>query len=342
MSNEKKTPKKPLLFGIFIGLLLALIVSAFALTALNDRYAFLRPDGEVTVTVTAADTPRTVARQLKEGGVVKLAWMLARSIDTPLQEGKYTVPRDASYRKIRAILQRQEAMSTVTLTFAEGATVDRILTALTDAGVGNYARYVEVINTYPFEYDWLPTMQKNRVYRLEGYLYPDTYEFYQNAKEETVIAKFLANFDRKFDADYRAMCRKKGMSVDEAVTMASVIQAEVKYVQEYPLVSSVLHNRTRAGRRWESDATVRYAVSQNEALRPVTPQDLKTEHPYNTYLHAGYPPSAICNPGREAMAYALCPRETNYFYFVSAPNGKTLFAENYATHLQNIEKVSQT
>ncbi len=336
----KQRLKKPLLWGILIALVLSFLFCAFLLVVLNDRYAFIRPSGEITLTLTEAHTASDIASALKDGGMIRFPSLLARKIEMPIEAGVYVIPKNASIAKINAILQRKSGRAVVKVTFAEGETASQMIDRLCALGIGDRARYIEVINHYPFDYDWLPA-GSSRPFRLEGYLFPDTYEFYQNAREEQVIAKMLANFDRKFDHAFRAQCEKRGMTIDQAVTMASVIQAEAKYLQEFPLVSSVLHNRQAVGRRWESDATVRYALSLQGQTRPVTPSDLYSESPYNTYQNAGYPPSAICNAGREALAYALTPKKTDYYYFVAEEGGRTLFARTYSEHLSNIALAKQ-
>ncbi len=336
----KQHTKKPILWGILIALVLSFLLCAFLLVIANDRYAFIRPQGEITVTVTENTTARDIASALKEGKMIRFSSLFARKIEMPIEAGIYVIPKSASLSKVNAILQRKSGRAVVKVTFAEGQTASQMIDELVALGIGERDRYLQVINHYDFDYDWIPA-DTSRPYRLEGYLFPDTYEFYQNAKEEQVIGKMLANFDRKFDASFRAQCQKKGMTVDQAVTMASVIQTEAKYLQEFPLVSSVLHNRERVGRRWESDATVRYALSLQGELRPVTPSDLYLQSSYNTYQNAGYPPGAICNAGREALAYALTPKKTDYYYFVAEDGGKTLFARTYSEHLTNISKAKQ-
>ncbi len=343
-SGAKKRRLSPLVCGILLSLILSFFLSCFAILLLDDRYSFFKQSGSVRITVSDSDTEKEIAEKCKEAGIIRFSAPLAsylKKSDTPIEGGIYTVPKDASYLTLASVFHRKRA-TTLTLTFTEGMTVLEIISSLTQAGIGSAERYREVINTYPFDFDWIPKdYPSTRPYRLEGYLYPDTYEFYQNASEESVIFKLLANFDRKFGADYRAECARRNMTVDQAVTMASVIQAEVKYLQEYPLVSSVLHNRLSAGRRWESDATVRYALSLQGIDRAVTPDDLRTPHPFNTYQNFGYPPGAICNPSIEAIAYAICPKKSDYYYFVSDANGSTLFANSYQKHLENIEKVKK-
>jgi len=333
---------RALLCGAVCALLLFIAFFAVA----NDRYAFFGSAQEVTLTLHGGETPRQVAQELRRAGVVRFARLYARSLEkrvgaqTPLRAGEYVLSRNLPYRTISDRLLHAGESQVVRLTFPEGETVYQTVDRLVAAGIGTRERYLEVIATYPFDFAFLPPIDSARAVRLEGYLYPDTYEFYQNSTEEAVIARFLANFERKFDAEYRARCEASGYSVDEVITLASLIQAEGKGVSEYGAISSVFHNRLRHwhGARLESDATVRYAISLTEGARPVTAQDLYLDSPYNTYLYAGLPPSPVCNPSKEAIAYALCPKKTSYYYFVAGADGYARFATTYREHLRNVER----
>ncbi len=329
-----------------VGALLAAILFALFFAIWNDRYAFFGTQGSVTLTLSGQESAREVAERLKEAGVVAFPTLYARSLQEGieaggvLRAGEYSLEKSLPYRTLTARLLRLGETQTVRITFPEGETAAQMIERLVERGIGTRERYWEVIATYPFEFAFLPEATPDRAVRLEGYLYPDTYDFYQNSTEEAVIAKLLANFERKFDADYRARCEALGYTVDEMVTLASMIQAEGRGVSEYGTISSVFHNRLRNWRqaRLESDATVRYGISQTEPMRPVTPEDLKVDNPYNTYTRQGLPPGAICNPSREAIAYALCPRRTSYYYFVAGKDGVARFATTYREHLRNIAK----
>ena len=178
-----------------------------------------------------------------------------------------------------------------------------------------------------------------RLYRLEGYLYPDTYYFYTDSSAYTVLDRMLENFDRHMDEKYLAACEKQGFTVDEAVTLASMIMKEAKKLSDYPKVSSVFRNRksSRAfGGRYQSDATLTYALG-----RPMVGGDKEDLSPYNTYKYAGLPPSPICFPDMNAISYALSPDKTNYYYFVSDKNGDMLYATTYGKHRENIKKAAE-
>ncbi len=342
--HTKETGKKRRFFLCMgAGSLLALLLCGVLLAICNDRYAFCKPGGEVTLYVTEQDSAQSVGEKLHLLGVVGFPRLFTASVQNslqkplqkPLQAGEYTVNKSDSYAALAHRLWGGAAEETVTVTFAEGLTVMETVEKLVANGIGSKERFYEVINNYPFDFAYLPQKTDGgRAFRLEGYLYPDTYEFYKNSTEEAVIAKFLRNFEQKFDAEYAAQCAKQGLTVDQAVILGSMVQAEAGNAGEFGRVASVFRNRLSSKRfsRLESDATVAYALALLGEDRVVAAADLSMDSPYNTYRTEGLPPGGICSPSREAMAYAICPPKTDYFYFVADAAGHTHFSVTYAEH----------
>jgi UPF0755 protein len=184
-------------------------------------------------------------------------------------------------------------------------------------------------------------MSDDRIYRLEGYLFPDTYQFYKASSEWTIVNKMLKRFTQIFKKDHRDQCAALGYTVDEVVTLASMIEKEAGRPSEFFNVSSVFHNRLN--NKWnfpklESDATVVYVVSHEMGERTaITAADLKKDTPYNTYLYDGLPPSPIANPSASAMLAALLPQETKYYFFI-ANKGVTYYSETKEQHDAYIEQ----
>ncbi len=330
---------------LFLITLCAGLCAAIFLLVANDVLSVTDEAVVKTVTLTEED-PAAAAKALKAAGVIRYPVLfsvycrLTRD-EGNLKTGNYTLSCADSYAALATTLRGNAPVRNVDvkITFPEGSTVAQMIDRLTAAGIGSAERYTEVINTADFPYDYLPPKETERVYRLEGYLYPDTYWFSTRETEEAVIDKMLANFDAKFTQKYRDRCEKLGKTPDEIVTLASMISAEARYAEEYTKVSAVFWNRLRSPRFsfLESDATVRYALYCKEGiLRPVTADDLALQSPYNTYHHAGLPPGAIANPGLCAINAALFPAKTKDYYFVAAADGHTRFARTYAEHCKNI------
>lgn len=261
--------------------------------------------------------------------------------------GEYVLSASAGYDGLIHVLSGGGAVKRrqIAVTIPEGSTVRDIIRIICrENGICSEEALVNEIQNGDFDkYYFVKGMTDGgrdgeRIYRLEGYLYPDTYYFYTDSSPYTVLDRMLENFDRHFDEKYATACEKLGLTVDGAVTLASMIMREAKKLSDYPKVSSVFWNRSRSrafGGRYQSDATLTYALG-----RPMVGGDKEDLSPYNTYKYAGLPPSPICCPDMNAISYALSPDKTNYFYFVSDKNGDMLYATTYERHRENIRKAN--
>jgi UPF0755 protein len=161
---------------------------------------------------------------------------------------------------------------------------------------------------------------------LEGYLFPDTYYFPIDASGEEVAKIMRENFEKKI-SPYKEKIEKSGRSLQEIITMASLLEKEVKTKEEKEIVSGILWKRLKAGIPLQVDATITYITGKKTTKIPL--QDLQIDSPYNTYKYKGLPPGPICNPGLESILAALYPKESDYWYYLSKPDGQTIFFKNY-------------
>ena len=148
----------------------------------------------------------------------------------------------------------------------------------------------------------------------------------------------LENFDRRFTSDMRKRAEENGFSVDEVLTLASIIEKEAYYKADMPYISSVFRNRlsSRSMPRLESDATVVYAVGGGKNTGSPIKEELGTDSPYNTYKVKGLPPGAICSPGLDAIEAAISPAQTDYYYFICTKKKTAVFSKTYAQHMKAI------
>jgi UPF0755 protein len=161
---------------------------------------------------------------------------------------------------------------------------------------------------------------------LEGYLFPDTYYFPIDVSGKEVVDTMLKNFERKI-APYLKEIEKSGKTLKEIIIMASLIEKEVKTKEEKELVSGILWKRLKVGMPLQVDATINYITDKKTTK--ILLEDLKIDSPYNTYKYKGLPPAPICNPGLESILAALYPKESEYWYYLSKPDGQTLFFKDY-------------
>ena len=337
-------------------LVVAVFISIFVIRVGNDVFAFVKSDEAVDVTIPEDADIGDVADVLADNGIINYPGIFKmyaslKKDKGPFVAGDYTISPSMSYDELRRAFKEQVVTGTVWITIPEGYTTDEIIDLMVENGIGEREKYIDVINNHDFDYWFIDELENSqlkdgRVYRLEGYLFPDTYEFYKASSEETVINRLLARFDEVFVEDYKTKAKELGYTVDEILTIASLVEKEAGGAGDYMYVSSVFHNRLNNPTyypRLESDATTVYAIQVSTGKRPdtVTPEDNKFEHPYNTYINEGLTPGPITNPSASAIRYALYPAKTGYYYFITDNAGKVYYGTGITEHKQNIEKVKQ-
>lgn len=176
----------------------------------------------------------------------------------------------------------------------------------------------------------------------EGYVFPDTYLVPKEASVESVIAIFNKNFTSKVTEDFASEINSSKYTLDQILTLASIVEREARFSEDRPKVASVLLNRLELGMPLQADATLQYIKGYDENTgkwwSPTLSSDKDLDSPYNTYKNVGLPPGPIANPGLSAIKAVLNPAETDYLYYVSEADGTTHFAQIYDEHLQNIQK----
>lgn len=242
--------------------------------------------------------------------------------------------------------QSTDCITTVTVTFPEGHTCAEIAKRLEENGVCKAQDFIDAANDVrmlkTLDYSFLSgiTEAKNRPFILEGYIFPDTYEFYIDEDPQEVLLRFLDNTEQKLTEDYYVRANQIGYTMDEILTLASIIQEEASEHEHMPLVSSVLHNRleSEAYGMLQCDVTVNY-VTENIAASPYIKADAdKATENYDTYERYGLPVGPICNVGVAAIEAALYPEQSNYFFFVTDSDWNYYYAETYEEHQINCEK----
>jgi len=174
---------------------------------------------------------------------------------------------------------------------------------------------------------------------LEGYLFPDTYQLPRSAGAKRIVDAMVANFLRAFDADLRAAAAARGLSVQEVVTIASLVEKETAHPPERSIVSAVYQNRLRINMGLQCDPTVIYALRlANRWTGNLTRENLRIDSPYNTYRYAGLPPGPIASPGRASLEAAVRPSADSYLYFVSRNDGTHVFSNTLAEHNRAVQQ----
>lgn len=335
--NKKKRPQSATLMYWTFVLGVSMLLSAFIIGASNEVFALKKPDITAVVEIPANATIGDVSKILKKADVISYPFLFRTfftmtSEESSLKPGKYEANSKLDYRALTRLLTRKSTYrETVRVTVPEGYELSQIVKLLVDKGVCEKAKLEDVLANYDFEFSFLKGIKKGTVTRLEGYLYPDTYEFYTNDDPANVVKKMLANFDNKFTEAMRSRAKELNMSISEVITLASIIEREATNTDR-ELISSVFHNRLKSGRypRLQSCATVQYALGERKERLSI--EDTKIDSPYNTYQIKGLPPGPIASPGNESIEAALYPAETSYLFFALQEDGTHKFSKTFAEH----------
>lgn len=333
---------------------LSLLIATIGLLWANDVLALVKEDKTVTLRLTEETSSEDVAEQLKEEGVIEYAFLFKLLTGFKKTEsfdaGEYELNSNMDYGQLINTLQAKKlTRSVVTVTIPEGYSLREICDLLVENDVVRENVFWDVVNNYDFAHFMLEDvpMVENR---LEGYLFPDTYDFYTNYEEPDdakdrahtidVVNKMLNNFVKKYTKAMRNLTEANGMTIAQVVNIASLIEKEAQKADERTTISSVIHNRLNDQGNFpylQVDATIMYVTGHKDAL---TADDLQIDSPYNTYVTQGLPPTAICNPGTACLMAAIQPDNTRYYYYVARSDGSHIFSKTLAEHNKAVAKVA--
>ena len=330
----------------FVYILLVLLISAL-LAGIGwllacDLCAFNRGEiREVTVEVTAEDSLGDVADKLEEAGLIKYKWFFRlfaafSNAEEKIGIGTYELNTDMDYRALIVGMHSSSGnlnADTVTVTIPEGYTVRQTISLLAEKGVNTEEALTEAAQTVNFDYDFIDN-DSEELSRLEGYLFPDTYEFYVGHNAKDALNKLIDNFVSRMGEDRMAQVEASDYSLSEIITIASLIEEETDG-SDQANIASVIYNRLNntsyetAG-LLQIDASLLYALPDHTGA--ITNEDKAVDSPYNLYKYKGLPPTPISNPGLAAIEAALNPAETNYYYYALGTDGKHHFSTTLAEH----------
>ena len=330
-----------------VTVLLCVFIAVMFLRVFNDVLAFITENRAVTITIDADDSVDDVAGKLKDAGLIKYNWLFSyvakfEGSTGPYQEGEHTLNDNMNYMQLLSEIEVQPvARETVWVTFTEGMTVDQMADLLEENGVCDADDFREEVMSgadYGYDFEQEMSTSSDIYYPLEGYLFPDTYEFYTNETPANVITRMLQNFQNKIDTVQDQMA-EMGLTQHQTITLASIIQSEASGdPANMALVSSVYWNRLNDPENFpmlQSDPTRNYANSTILMTGQSSTYQQKAAA-YDTYQCTGLPAGPICNPGMDAILAALSPETTAYYYFISDSDGNFYFAETLEQHEANI------
>lgn len=353
LRNDEKARKNKAFFRMMwlsFVLLFSLLAAKYLVMGVNDMLAVGRQTVNVTVEVPKNATAGQVTQLLYQAGAIndknffELFSKITKAPKT-YAGGTYQITTGMDYEAlVNSIQSSTKRVDSVKVTFSEGLNAQEIAAKLEKNGVCSAADALKAFNTNELDsdYDMLAAIPKdsNKYYKLEGYLFPDTYQFFKNDDAVNVVNKMVSNCNRKLTKQIRDKAASENLTIDQMLTLASMIQAEAANSQDMYEISSIFHNRLAgkdpALKHLGSDPTVFYPYRTKDLV----PANLRNTYQsrYDTYNVVGLPAGAICNPGSDAIDAALNPSDTSEYYFCYDKDNKLYTAKTAAEHLANQKK----
>ncbi len=301
-----------------------------------DKPVSLTDNSEIIFEIPAGASTKGIAQLLYEENIInnknhfkKLSKDMGA--DGKMQAGTYSVSRSMTKSElINKFVAGDVYVKTVKFTIPEGFEVYRIADYLESLNLIDKQKFYNSLDSDEFDNEFLKDVDRN--YHLEGYLFPDTYEVALGSSEHDIIQMLLNRFDRFYTDDVKQKIKNTGLTLDEFVTMASIVERETVLDEERPLVASVFYNRLNRGMLFQSCATVQYVLQERKDV--LSYDDIAINSDYNTYKNVGLPPSAIANAGEKSFMAVLNPSDTEYLYFRRSVkrDGSQIFSKTLKEH----------
>lgn len=320
-----------------IVLVLVFIVVGFFYKILNQP-GVTGVSGEDFV-ITSGEGVKVISQNLFEQDFIgnKLVFELYvwwKSLDAKFIAGTFTIPESSSIKDVVSLLTFLTPASEITLQFIEGWTTKDISDYLIQERIidtqDEFNEWNQV-SKWQDDFSFLTALPVNET--LEGYFFPDTYNFFVDDTVEDIIFKMLENFDNKLKVEMRSDIATAGSAIHETIILASILEKEVKSVDDMKVVADIFVKRLSIGMALQADSTLNYATGGTNAS--LTADELKIDSPYNSYMYRGLPPTPISNPGMNAIIAAIYPAKNDYYFFLTSPEGETYYGRTLDEHNSN-------
>ncbi len=341
MLNDFWEKKPRLIFAVY-GIACAVMLAVLILS-----YAILLPHhgrrGTKHVVIAPGMGSRMIGAFLKQEGVIGSKWAFVTYVSlrgeaSDLKPGAYEFPDTAAIPAIARDLVAGESRERI-ITIPEGWSNADIAEYFELQGIAGRDEAMSFMKSPPDDIVSLlgPFGASRKSSGTEGYLFPDTYRIFRDAELADIIGKMVKNFDAKVTQDLRDAIAGQDKSIFEIITMASLIEKEVSSEEDRALVSGILWKRISLGMPLQVDATIAYVKRQatgdkRQDVQKISLEDTKIDSPYNTYRSRGLPRGPIANPGLSAIRAAISPRSSPYLYYLSTPDGRTIFSRTLEDH----------
>ena len=337
-------------------LLVSIALARYLMVGVDDLLAVSRSSGSVQVELEENCSVGDVADALKEQGVISNSFFftmycLVTGADDGFGQGSFTLDTNLDYEAIINYLQTTgNRQDVVTITFPEGLSLLEVAQKLEENEVCTVEEVLEAANSGEYDnYDFINAIdnEEDRYYKLEGYLFPDTYDFYKGEDPKIALGKMINNCQNRFSKETRDEIQEQGYTIDEVLTLASIVQAEATDEKDMRMVAGILINRLEDGAsrdiyRLECDSTTYYPYRSKSQVPEKERDTFKST--YDTYTIEGLPPGPICNPGMDAIQAVLEPssESAGMYYFCHDADGNAYYASTWSQHEANLAEAGLT
>lgn len=337
-------------------LLVSIALTRYLMVGVDDLLAVSRGSGSAQVELEENCSVGDVADALKEQGVINNSFFftmycLVTGADDGFGQGSFTLDTNLDYEAIINYLQTTgNRQDVVTITFPEGLSLLEVAQKLEENEVCTVEEVLEAANSGEYDnYDFINAIdnEEDRYYKLEGYLFPDTYDFYKGEDPKIALGKMINNCQNRFSKETRDEIQEQGYTIDEVLTLASIVQAEATDEKDMRMVAGILINRLENGAsrdiyRLECDSTTYYPYRSKSQVPEEERDTFKST--YDTYTIEGLPPGPICNPGMDAIQAVLEPssESAGMYYFCHDADGNAYYASTWSQHEANLAEAGLT
>ncbi len=340
--EPKRKPVKKIFF--IIAIIIVVVLALSGIWFYRQAY-FSRGVGDIeqTFEIRSGEGVKEIARKLEDAKLIKNDlyfnyYIWRTNSREKLQAGEYELRGSMTIPEIVQVISIGEIVpNEIKVTFPEGMSSKQMEKILSEKGFTKDGFLEKVKTGAGAKTDYQFFSDRPAKAGLEGYLFPDTYIFFREAGAEQIISRMLFNFDEKLTPELRAEIKRQGKTIYDVVTMASILEKEVKSEEDMKIASGIFWDRISYGQPLQSCATIAYVLGKEKAQYSY--EDTRTPSPYNTYINTGLPPGPINNPGMKAIKAAIFPTETKYNYFLTDPEtGKTIYSRTSEEHEENKAK----
>ncbi len=335
--SEKQKKRERRSWWIFV-LVVSAILAEISWLMVNDICSLNKKDVTTVIEVTTEDNLNTVSKKLKEGGLVDFPWLFRfigglRHAKEKIGVGSYELSSDMDYVALINGMRSSQS-GPVRVSIPEGTTVRQIVSLLAKHGVNEESALLDAAMNGDYDYDFLRSDRKGSLTYLEGYLFPDTYDFFIGEEPEHAFSRLLDNFKLKMDDKLMKKVSASGYSLDQIVIMASLIEKETDG-EDQRQIASVIYNRLNhvgeTAHLLQIDASLIYGLGEDFDGK-LDQKDMENDTPYNLSNHKGLPPTPIANPGLFAIEAAVEPENTDYYFYALGKDMAHHFFKTYREH----------